>query len=123
MGAVQTNVSLDPTVHHSANVLVIKFRSIMVPNVSVLIPHQGMFKIFEWILTLIDYWESVADSVIQATGTVEFEDGLWMGVLQEDCLCPYSGCATLEYDMARPWRPALTQVECSPRKLVQYEET
>ena len=25
-----------------------------------------------------DNWESVVDSVIQATGTVEFEDGLWI---------------------------------------------
>ena len=29
--------------------------------------------------------ESVAGSVIQATGTVEFEDGLRTEVLQEDC--------------------------------------
>ena len=54
--------------------------------------------------------ESVAGSVIQATGTVEFEDGLRTGVLQEDSWCPYSGRATLESDMARPWRPASTQV-------------
>ena len=40
-------------------------------------------------------------SEIQATGTVEFEDGLRTGVLQEDSWCPYSGCATLESDMAR----------------------
>ena len=33
--------------------------------------------------------EFVADSVIQASGTVEFEDGLRTGVLQEDCWCPY----------------------------------
>ena len=46
------------------------------------------------------YWESVAGSVIQATGTVEFEDGLRTGVLQEDCWCPYSGRATLESEMA-----------------------
>ena len=49
-------------------------------------------------------------SVIQATGMVEFEDGLRMGVLQEDCWCPYGGHATLESDMARPWRLASTQV-------------
>ena len=54
--------------------------------------------------------ESVAGSVIQATGRVEFEDGLRTGVLQEDSWCPYSGRATLESDMARPWRPASTQV-------------
>ena len=52
----------------------------------------------------------LAGSVIQATGKVEFEDGLRMGVLQEDSWCPYSGRATLESDMARSWRPALTQV-------------
>ena len=40
--------------------------------------------------------ESVAGSVIQATGTVEFKDGLRMGVSLEDdgaqdqCLCPKS---------------------------------
>ena len=37
---------------------------------------------------LRSYWEFVAGSVIQATGTVEFEDGLRTGVLQEDCWCP-----------------------------------
>ena len=46
--------------------------------------------------------ESVAGSVIQATGKVKFEDGLRIGVLQEDCLCPCSGLTTLESDMARP---------------------
>ena len=61
-------------------------------------------------LTPSHYRESVAGSVIQATGTVEFEDGLRTGVLQEDSWCPYSGRATLESDMARSWRPALTQV-------------
>ena len=54
--------------------------------------------------------ESVLGSVIQATGTDEFEDGLRKGVLQEDSWCPYSGHSTLEYDMVRPWRPALTQM-------------
>ena len=54
--------------------------------------------------------ESMVGSVIQATEIVLFEDGLRMGVLQEDCWCPYSGSNTLESDMARPWRPALTQV-------------
>ena len=55
-------------------------------------------------------WESVSGSVIQATGTVEFEDGLRTGVLQEDSWCPYSGHATLESDVARPWWLASTQV-------------
>ena len=48
-------------------------------------------------------WESVEVSVIQATGTVEFEEGLRTAGA-------YSGSATLESDMARPWRPASTQV-------------
>ena len=56
------------------------------------------------------YQESKAGSVIQVTGTVEFEDGLRTGVLQEDSRCPYSGRATLESDMARPWKLASTQV-------------
>ena len=34
---------------------------------------------------LIGYREFVADSVIQASGTVEFEDGLRTGVLLQDC--------------------------------------
>ena len=37
------------------------------------------------------YQESMAGSVIQATGTVEFKDRLSTLVLQEDCWCPYSG--------------------------------
>jgi hypothetical protein len=36
-------------------------------------------------------WESVAGSVIQATGTVEFEDGLRTGVLPGGCWCPCGG--------------------------------
>ena len=34
---------------------------------------------------------SVPGLVIQATGRVEFEDGLRTGVLLEDCWCPCSG--------------------------------
>ena len=37
------------------------------------------------------YRESVAGSVIQATGTVEFEDGLRTGVLPGGCWCPCGG--------------------------------
>ena len=36
----------------------------------------------EMLVSLIwpkQYWESMVGSVIQATGTVEFEDGLWIG--------------------------------------------
>ena len=61
-------------------------------------------------INLMNYLESVTGSVIQATGTVEFEVGLRTGVLQEDCWCPYSGHITLESDMARPLRPVLTQL-------------
>ena len=39
----------------------------------------------------IFYRESVAGSVIQATGTVEFEDGLRTGVLPGGCWCPCGG--------------------------------
>ena len=40
--------------------------------------------IIVWILEQLctmyyDLWKSVAGSVIQATGAVEFEDGLWIG--------------------------------------------
>ena len=35
--------------------------------------------------------ESVAGSVIQASGTVEFEDGLRTGVLPGGCWCPCGG--------------------------------
>ena len=37
------------------------------------------------------YRESVAGSVIQASGTVEFEDGLRTGVLLGGCWCPWGG--------------------------------
>ena len=67
--------------------------------------------------TSLDNWESLEGSVIQATGTVEFEDDLRTGVLQEDWLCPYSGRTTLEFDMARPWS------RCSLRAPVQYRQT
>ena len=67
----------------------------------------GLFSLFLSMYTLETFH---GGSVIQATGTVEFEDGLRTGVLQEDSWCPYSGRATLESDMARSWRPALTQV-------------
>ena len=33
----------------------------------------------EYSQSLESYWQSVADSVIQATWTMEFEDGLWIG--------------------------------------------
>ena len=36
----------------------------------------------------IDYQESVASFLIQATGTVEFEDCLRTGVLPGGCWCP-----------------------------------
>ena len=38
------------------------------------------------------YKESLVDSVIQATGTVEFEDGLRTGVHLGGCWCPWGGC-------------------------------
>ena len=36
-------------------------------------------------------WESVAGSVIKATGTVEFEDGLWTVVLFKGYWYPWGG--------------------------------
>ena len=36
--------------------------------------------------------ESVASSVIKANGMMEFEDGLWTGVLPRDCWCPCGNC-------------------------------
>ena len=45
---------------------------------------------------LFSYRESVAGSVIQATGTVEFEDGLWIGnhlkVLSHSRTCLMVSC-------------------------------
>ena len=40
----------------------------------------------------MDKWESMAGSVIQATGTVESEDGLRMGVHLGGCWCHYDDC-------------------------------
>ena len=40
---------------------------------------------------MYNFWESVAGSVIQATGTVIFEDGLRTGVLPGSCWYPYGG--------------------------------
>ena len=39
----------------------------------------------------IKYRESVVAAVIQAAGTVEFENGLRTGVLSGGCWCPYGG--------------------------------
>ena len=44
---------------------------------------RNLFKIDP--LIPIDYREPVVDSVIQITGTVEFQDGLRTEVLPEDC--------------------------------------
>ena len=41
--------------------------------------------------------ESMAGFVIQASGTVEFEDGLRMGVLPGDCCCHCGTALTLYY--------------------------
>ena len=42
------------------------------------------------------YWESVAGSVIQATGTVEFEDGLRTGVLPWGCWYPWAAAPMMK---------------------------
>ena len=44
---------------------------------------------FEHLLN--NFFSIMVGSVIQATGMVEFVDGLRKGVLQEDYWCPYSG--------------------------------
>ena len=54
---------------------------------------------------------------------MEIEDGLRTGVLQEDSWCPNSDHTTLMFNIARPLRPALTQVYCSPKKPVQLRHT
>ena len=46
-------------------------------------PHEVKYKITKG----SNNWESVADSVIQATGMEEFEDSLRTGVLLGGCLC------------------------------------
>ena len=48
------------------------------------------------------YRESVAGSVIQATGTVEFEDGLRTGVLPGGCWYPCGGCTYPRINSAPP---------------------
>ena len=55
---------------------------------------------------------SVGGAAIQATGTVEFEDGLRTGVLLEDCWCPYVATLPLMSDMERLLRPTWTQEIC-----------
>ena len=52
---------------------------------------------------LIIYRESVAGSVIQATGTVEFEDGLRTGVLPGGCWCPCGGRTQPRIKSKPPW--------------------
>ena len=49
------------------------------------------------------YRESVAGSVIQATGTVEFEDGLRTGVLHGGCWCPWGGRTYPRINSKPPW--------------------
>ena len=48
------------------------------------------FQHFEVVYVLMDR-ESVAGSVIQATGMVEFENGLRMVLLLGGCWCPWGG--------------------------------
>ena len=49
---------------------------------------QGLFTNYIMQLRWLSNWEFVAESVIQATGTVEFEDGLRTGVLPGGCRGP-----------------------------------
>ena len=41
------------------------------------VQHSSLMKVSQ--IVCLPNWESVVGSVIQATGTVEFEDGLWIG--------------------------------------------
>ena len=63
-----------------------------------------------------DYRESVAGSVIQATGTVEFEDGLWIGnqIMTRNGLQTFSnvlktltGSCTLKYSPQKTYQVGL----------------
>ena len=47
--------------------------------------------------------ESVAGSVIQASGTVEFEDGLRMGVLFGGCWCSCEDHTYPRINFKPPW--------------------
>ena len=47
-----------------------------------------MLSLIEMQIQIVSAMEFVADSVIQATGTVEFEDGLRTGVLLGGCWGP-----------------------------------
>ena len=47
--------------------------------------------------------ESVASFVIQATGIVEFEDGLRTEVLPECCWCPWGGRTYPRINFKPPW--------------------
>ena len=61
---------------------------------------------FPEICSSIGIWkhrESVAGSVIQATGTVEFEDGLRTGVLPGGCWCPCGGRTQPRIKSNPPW--------------------
>ena len=52
---------------------------------------------------MYDCQESVAGSVIQATGTVEFEDGLRKGVFLVGCWCPWGGRTYPRINIKPPW--------------------
>ena len=56
-------------------------------------PFQQTDQLLEFLnLLRLKLWESMAGSVIQATGTVEFEDGFRTGVHSGGCWCPCGGC-------------------------------
>ena len=59
------------------------------------------------------YWESVAGFVIQATGTMEFEDGLWIGKYLQARNGP---------QRVRTIPGVLPGVVCTPRFLYKHTE-
>ena len=60
-------------------------------------------RIFLFSLKILMYRESLVGSVIQTTGTVEFEDGLGIGVLPGGCWCPWGGCTYPRINSKPPW--------------------
>ena len=55
----------------------------------------------------LEYRETVASSVIQATGMVEFEDGLRTGVLPGGCWYPCGGRTYPRINFKPPWGSGL----------------
>ena len=68
------------------------------------------------VFTLVCSRESVAGSVIQATGKVEFEDGLRTGVLPGGCWYPCGSCTWPRINSAPPGGCRLVMGLCGCQK-------